>query len=181
MHFKSRMCIWKCIWDSWKKLCRINLQWYISYQAINKVLLHISKGRDMGGMLREQLNLTEDIENVNVGAYVDSRPFIIIILRASTSAWLRLKSDLSVVHGISASTTFDFQRKKFVENSLASATVNYMLSLYPPSFSLAIAFHRLTVEFYPPSLSGPLSPTLHSSFLSATIIDSLLFRHGRFQ
>lgn len=153
----------------------------INYQAIDKVLLRIPKRRDRG-TLGEQLNLREDIENVTVGAYVDSRPFIIIILRASTFAWLRLKSDLSVVYGISASPLPSISNGRNswkIPSHLRPWTICFPFIRCP---SLSVAFHSTYRRILSPFL-GPLSPTLHSisSFLSATIIDSLLFRHGRFQ
>lgn len=149
----------------------------LRYQAINKVLLHVLKCWDKDRLLGDQLNLTEDIENVmSVGAYVNSRPFIIIILRASISAWLRLKSDLSSIHGISLLRFPTEENSWKILSHLWPWTICFPFTRCP-----LLVFYRLTVEFYPSSLSVPLSPTLHSSFLSVTIIDSLLFRHGRFQ
>lgn len=54
---------------------------------------------------------------------------------------------------------FDFQWKKFVENPFTSVTMDHMLPLHSLSSSLLV-FCRLTVEFYRPSLFGPLSLAL---------------------
>lgn len=75
---------------------------------------------------------------------------------------------------------FDFQRKKFVENLFASATMDHMLPLYSLLFSL-LSIDLLSNSIVLHSLVLYLFLLVTFQFSISNVIDFLLFRRGRFE
>lgn len=132
---------------------------------LSRKLFYVSlkEERDVGGSIKFNRKYWGHCRTLN------SRPAT-IHRNNSSSVNIRMieikKRSFLRIHGISTSTSISSGRNSWkILSHLRPWTICFPLFRFP---LLSVAFHRLT-ESYLPLLSGPLSPFLHSSFLSVML------------